>query len=231
VTQIADLGADAYESYYGQRFRRSVLHDAPGHISPVPYPRNFSRLVGEMVHEALRWWQPGTANEARLDHLLNSYAWEQGILDVEDKARAVEAARALLEQYIQSEIYAWLAGAVMIRRELPFIYDTGSRIIHGVIDTLFQQANGRWAVLDYKTSRLHRLHPATLAEAAHHARRYHMQVGAYAAAVAQQLKVDADELDVYIHYIRHGLTVRINAVEWTAALNQMESVIGRLVGT
>ena len=224
VTQLADLGVEESESYYSERFRRAVFQDAPGHVSPVPYARSFRRLVGEMVHEALRWWQPGAEG---LDNLLASYAWEQGIVDPSEKERAVRDAHDLLEQYRHSQLYRSIASANPVYREVPFIYDTGKRILHGIIDTLFQKPDGRWVIVDYKTSTL----PAVdEAQAKWHARRYHMQVAAYAAAVAEQLKVDADDLDVYIHYVRYNLTVEVMPDEWQTALSKMEAYIGHLVG-
>lgn len=227
VTQVADLGGSEVEPYYGQRFRRAVLQDAPGHVSPVPYPKSFKRLIGEMVHEALRWWQ--WDEEGRnLDQLLEAYAWEQGIVGEDEKRRAVREARALLEHYQRSEVYGWLTGAKALYRELPFVYDNGRRIIHGVIDTLFQRADGTWAVLDYKTSALER---PDLRAAEAHARRFHMQVGVYAAAACEQLNVDAAQVAVYIHYVRFGLTVTVPAEHWQDALRKMEPYIGRLVGT
>ncbi|HLV35510.1 MAG TPA: UvrD-helicase domain-containing protein, partial [Spirillospora sp.] len=228
VTQVADLGAYELEpDYYGQRFRRSVLQDAPGHISPVPYPRSFRRLVGEIVHEALRWWT-FDGDDAQLASLLESFAWEQGIVDEDKKLRAVREAQELLERYRHSEVYRWLVEAQVVYRELPFIYDNGRRIIHGVIDTLLRRPNGEWVIVDYKTSSL----PAADQRGAEeHARRFHMQVGAYAAATAEQLQmVDAEQLRVYIHYVRYGLTVEIHRTAWQSALEKMEPYIGRLVG-
>jgi ATP-dependent helicase/nuclease subunit A len=223
VTQIAGLGDDEFESYYSERFRRVVLEGAPEYISPVPYPRSFKRLVGEMVHEALRWSQPDTE---QLGDLLASYAWEQGIVDVSERQKAVQEALDLLDQYRGSELYRDIRAAKHLYRELPFIYDSGTRIIHGVIDTLFQKPDGKWVVVDYKTSTLR---SGDAADAAWHVRRFHMQVGVYAAAVAEQLKVDAGQLDVYIHYVRYGLTVQVYPDEWQTALGKMEAYIGRLV--
>jgi ATP-dependent exoDNAse (exonuclease V) beta subunit len=112
-----------------------------------------------------------------------------------------------------------------VYRELPFIFDNGKRIIHGVIDVLFQQPDGTWTLVDYKTSDLR-------GEAAKsHAQRFHMQVGAYAGAVLEQLQlVDDSHLAVYIHYIRHDMTVRIESDEWRTAMEKMEPAIGSLVG-
>ncbi len=82
ATQIADLGASRIERFYGERFRRQVLHDAPGQIGSVEARPGQARLIGDMVHEALRWWQPGEDTAALLE-LVESAAWERGMVDAE----------------------------------------------------------------------------------------------------------------------------------------------------
>ncbi len=232
VTQIADLGAHEFDSFYGERFRRDILHDAPAQVGSVDLRPGRNRIIGEIVHEVLRWWRPGTA-ASDLDALLESYAWEQGIINARERDEVIKEAHREIETFFDSKVYRWIASAVHIYRELPFIWDTGNRIVHGVIDILLQHPNGNWAIVDYKTSYLPK--NATQVAADHHARRFHMQVGAYAAAVEAQLfgsqKVDADALAVYIHYIHSGLTVEIARQDWRTALDKMESYIGKLIGS
>jgi hypothetical protein len=49
----------------------------------------------------------------------------------------------------------------------------------------------------------------------------------YAAAVREQL--GGMTPDVYIHYIRHGVTVPVPAREWELSLDKLETCIGRLL--
>src|SRR5262249_20592947 len=108
---------------------------------------------------------------------------------------------------------------------------TEKRIIHGVIDLLIQGADGKWIIVDYKTS--HVPNGKSFSEVRNHAQRYHLQVGAYAEAVIKQLeilKLDADKLQVYIHYIRYGQTIEITKAEWKPALANLEGFIGSLIG-
>ena len=226
VTQIADLGAQEFDHFYAERFRRQVLQDAPAKISPVVYTRQLGRIIGEMVHEALRWWQPG---QESLEKLLESYAWEQGIVDEDQRQVAVAQAQRYLNQFHQSTLYKDITASSQVYREVPFIFDNGKRIIHGVIDVLFQQPDGAWTLVDYKTSHLG--DNANVVDAKAHARRFHMQVGAYAGAVLEQLQlVDDSHLAVYIHYIRHDLSVRVEPDEWRRAMEKMEPYIGQIVG-
>jgi ATP-dependent helicase/nuclease subunit A len=223
ATQIADLGSATYQNYFGERFRRSVLHDAPAHIPMVSSrdPLVSSRMIGEMVHKVLGWWQ-FPLDETNLDDILRSYAWELGVVDDGWMQYAVQEARKLLRRAVSSDVLAWLAESPEVYRELPFIYRTDHRIIHGVLDVLFRRPDGTWAVVDYKTSFIEK--SVSLEE---HARRFHLQVGVYAAAVRQQL--DGLTPDAYIHYIREGRTVRIPAVEWERALTGLENTIGNLL--
>jgi hypothetical protein len=230
VTQIADLGAWEFGPYYGDRFRRQVLQATPAHVGAVDYQPGLGRLIGEMVHEALRWWRPDQDPQT-LDRLLESFAWQHGIVDAEEQTRIMGRARRMLEDFYRSDVFAWLKSASEVYRELPFIWNNGERIIHGVVDTLLRRADGTWVIVDYKTSALPE---PTQAQAADHARRFYMQVGAYAEAVQRQLAhtqmVDDGPLAVYIHYIRYGLTVEVQPADWQAALDKMEPYIGRLTG-
>jgi ATP-dependent exoDNAse (exonuclease V) beta subunit len=130
-----------------------------------------------------------------------------------------------MQQVLGSDVEAWIREAPVKYRELPFVFQTDKRLIHGVIDVLMQRDDGIWAMVDYKTVFVAAAHPVTL-EA--HARRYHLQVGVYAAAAQELLGID--RIDVYIHYIRHEQTVEIPAEAWQSALEQLEDHIGSLVG-
>jgi hypothetical protein len=232
VTRLADLGAHEFETYYGDRFRRDVLQAAPAQVGAVDWRPGRSRVIGEIVHEVLRWWRPGS-DAGDLDQLLESYAWEQGVINEAERNKVIEEARKQLQEFSGSDVYKWIENAVHVYRELPFIWEHGRRIIHGVIDILLQHPDQTWAIIDYKSSYLPK--NATLAAAQDHARRFHMQVGAYAEAVLEQLqasqKVDAVALAVYIHYIHSGRTVEIARDEWRAALDKIEPSIGRLIGS
>ncbi len=232
ATQIADLGSAGYEPYYRDRFRRSVLHDAPTHIETVSdYRGDVSRrLIGEIVHKVLGmkqplgWWQWPTERE-QLDRILRSYAWQLGVVIPRQQEYAVNEARRLLDRFLTSDVYGWLKAAQTVYREIPFVYRSDRRIIHGVLDTLFQSGDS-WTIIDYKTSyvRGYAGDPATIRQ---HAQRYHLQVGVYAAATREQL--DGSTPSVYIHYIRYGHTVRVETNEWETALAKLDRYIGDLL--
>ncbi len=59
-----------------------------------------------------------------------------------------------------------------------------------------------------------------------HARRYHLQVGIYAAAVRE---LTGEIPAVHIHYLRYAETVEITAAVWLAALDRLEAEIEGLL--
>jgi ATP-dependent exoDNAse (exonuclease V) beta subunit len=227
ATQIADAGAASFDKRHGEKFRRDVLRAAPLRIDRVTQQdeRVAGRIIGEMVHRVLKF-DHLPDSDAALNPILKSYAWELGVVEPGKQQYAMQEARKLLGQSRASAIHQQLAGAERVYREIPFVYRAESRIIHGVLDVLFQTGDSRWNVLDYKTSFVEGL--AEHADALdRHARRYHLQVGVYAAAVQAQL--DGIVPDVYIHYIRYGQTVRISTDQWRTALAGLEDSIGGLL--
>lgn len=239
ATQLADLGGYRHarssdeRRYFRSSLRRAAFDDADLEIKDavrVRQPRIKASQVGNVVHEALHYWRFPDTTE-KFQDVLRSYAWQQNITDEEDLALVVQKAQRLLERFQTSTIYKIMQG---VRRqklpffaELPFIYRTDKRILHGVIDVLFQLPEGQWVVLDYKTSRVGGVdsNPQAVVD---HAKRYHLQVGAYASAISRELGGIVPS--VYIHYIQHNQTVEIPEAVWRDEIAQLEDVLGDLMG-
>jgi len=230
ATQIADVGGASIDPAYRQRFRRNVLHDAPLTIEQINLRNRHDvsqRIIGEMVHKVLGWWQ-FREDHSNFDDRLDSYAWELGVVDEGQRKYAIQEAHELLDQMKKSQVYNWLIDAQQLYREIPFVYRSDKRIIHGVLDVLFQRPDGSWAILDYKTSHVKGYkRGADEKLVSNHALRYHLQVGVYAAAVLEQLGGIVP--DTYIYYIRYGKYVRVEQQEWSNALSKLEATIGDLL--
>lgn len=237
ATQIADLGSARYlaetgqseSAFYRRKFLGSVLHAAPDRIEQVSAREQRAvvsqRIIGEIVHQALGIWS-FPSEEDNLERALQSYAWGLGVVHPGQQKYAVQEARHLLSQMQSSDVYKWLQAARQVYRELPFIFRSDERIIHGVLDALFERADGTWGIIDYKTSYVAGFDETRSPHLVQqHARRYHLQVGVYAAAVREQLGLTPD---VYIHYVQYGQTVAVSAAEWQAALSGLEYTIGEL---
>jgi ATP-dependent helicase/nuclease subunit A len=232
ATEIMDAGSSMVAPFYRQRFRRSILHDAPATIHSVTEqdPTTVSRrVIGDIVHQVLRWWRL-PHNTPDYEKMLGHYAWELGVVDEVIRKQTVQEAYALVELTMQSELYTRLTQARQVYREVPFLYQKDKHLVNGVMDVLFQDTDGQWNVLDYKTSLIKakdlRLPDANLLKA--HAQRYHLQIGVYAAAAQAQLQSERPP-QTSIHFIRYGKTVPVLEAEWTAALQQLEPTIGNLL--
>ncbi len=233
ATQIADLGGVKYGSnagqrqFYRQRFRRRTLHDVPSRVQDLGadrQPQISPRLIGEIVHEVIRYWK-FDLEPNDFDAMLEGYAWQRGLTFEHEREEAVNRTKRLLRRFQQSPVFGWIESAREDKRplfnELPFILRTQKRVIHGVIDVLFQQQDESWVIVDYKTSRV------SNDDFGGHAQRYHLQVGVYASAVQQQLGGILPQ--THIHYIRHNRTVHIPTSLWQSEIDNLEDYIGELV--
>ncbi len=225
ASQIADLGsarhADAVSrDFYAERWRRSVLQDAPSRIDPARWTPN--RRVGNIVHRALRWSLPDDPDA--LADRLRRYAWEENIIDEAENRRAVSELFRLIQQILKSDLFDQIARAQEVYRELPFVYRAGEREVNGVIDLLMRGGDGAWRLVDYKTGWLGL--PMSSERLRRDARRYHLQMGIYAAAVRELVKITPF---VHIHYIRYAQTITISENEWQGALAQLDDAISDLL--
>lgn len=239
ATQLANIGgarfaaSDEDRQQFYDNFRRKVLYDAPSHIPATvasQRPRVTGRLIGEIVHEALRYWR-FPDNTPDLQDVLIGYAWQHKLTDEQDRREAVQRATLLLQKFQNSNVYRDIQEAKTAKQpvysEIPFIFHQGDRIIHGIIDVLFQDIHGQWIIVDYKTGVVDN-YRAGYTAFAEHARRYYLQVGAYAAAVMEQLQ--GIEPQILIHYLRYTKTVKIPTQQCLSEVNQLEQYISELIG-
>lgn len=227
ATQLARLGEARY-----QRPRlpyRALLSEEGTRTAPILRPREnevTQRLVGEVVHEAIRYWR-FPHNFARLTEMLQAHAWSQHLTRKETLEAAAKQAEALLEQFRRSYLYAEIEAAYQAKRpvlrEVPFVFRSGERLIHGIIDVLFQDATRTWTIADYKTSYVPLEPGEKLNEAlARHAERYSFQIGAYASAVEAQYDVTPRAL---LHYIRYNTTLTLTPDHWRGALLRLQDAV------
>lgn len=233
ATQIAQLGAfrhglsERQRRFSGQRFRADALLGSPPDAGASPFYGNRAApvVIGEIVHELLRYGgfaldMPGS------DDMIRSVAWEQGLTHPQLAANVVQEVRSLLQMYAGSEVRRWIRSAREqyrpVHTELPFLFRTAKRVIHGVMDVLLQLPDGEWLIIDYKTSQV----IGGAYEA--HARRYLLQLGVYAAAVRERLGLQRPP-QTCVHYIRGNRMVELASGDCQAELDRLEATIGELV--
>ena len=235
ATQLANIGGYRYardnnaQDYYRSSVRRHILDDSAPRIREAVRsrdPRVSPRQLGEVVHEALRYWRFPDEHD-NIEDILRSYAWQQNITDEWQIADVVKRAHRMLEKFQTSDIYRAVkevkANNQAYFAELPFIYRTEKRIIHGIIDALFKYQDDWWLV-DYKTGTVR----GGIPNIAQHAQRYHLQLGAYASAVRQELNGETPK--VFVHYIQYNRTVFVPTDVWEAEIKKLENYIGELIG-
>lgn len=213
VSQLEKLGRT--DALSGREFRNSVLHDSPAPVTPLAVDdttREYysQRAIGRIVHRALRVGLLVSQISVREQYqILRAYAWDEGITDNASLTNIVSQSLRLLQNFEDNNI---LTDAETILRETPFILRTETRIIHGQIDVLYKQ-NNQWVVLDYKTANIK---PNWVRQ---HAKRYHIQVGAYARAVERRL---GQTPKVQLYYLHPGTLITIPQPEWEHALAELD---------
>ena len=178
-----------------------------------------ARVLGAIVHELLRYGMHEP--DAKM---IESLAWQHGITSPYLTAEVVNRTLHMLAAYKRSEVYKWIESARRTGRslftELPFVYRSQRRVIHGIIDVLLQSETGDWIIIDYKTSLLSD-------NVERFARRFRLQLGIYAVAVQAQLGLPRLPRTV-LHFIPNNQTVRLNEADCLAELNQLEQIIGEI---
>lgn len=234
ATQLEHLGgihaaSGDEQEYYRRLTRRSLVYDAPHEITQVmrEVTGPSARAIGSMVHRALFTLYTDDAFEQQyrsgaLVALLESFAWEEGIVTTAAVQTAVWQAMELLERAFGNDSFKMLAGLEEAHREIPFDYRRDRFIVQGVIDVLFQNTRGGWTVVDYKTTKVK---TDNLEE---HARRYALQLAIYAEAV-RQMQGHAVNVETYIYYVLHAKWVVVTEDERRQALDMLPDAIQRVL--
>jgi ATP-dependent helicase/nuclease subunit A len=146
-------------------------HRAPGY------------LIGEMVHRALAHWQCLSYPQHALIQYLENLARRSGV-DPQALEHAVRTSYTILGRLKRHHVFADVRAAVDTYREIPFTLKTQQGTIQGVIDLLYQDAQGGWHVLDWKTEW------TPEEEIEERAQEHRLQMAVYARAVQRQLGVE-----------------------------------------
>ena len=145
-------------------------HRAPGY------------LIGEIVHRALAHWNCLSYPDEELLEFLDKVARRSGVLP-QTLTHALRTSFSMLGNLKRHPLYQTIQTAQHVYREVPFSLKTLERTLHGVIDLLYQDAQGSWHVLDWKTEWT----PGE--KVAERAQEHRVQMAVYAKAVERQLGV------------------------------------------
>ncbi len=152
--------------------------------------------MGTLYHrcmELLDFARPQTAGE-----LVRRAVGELGLQESADVAEIEGELEDMVATLRAHPLGKALEGAKRTLRELDFIMRSGPAMLRGQIDLLYQDADGRWCVVDYKSDRV------SADNLPDHARRYELQLLTYASAAARYL----DELPTVatLYFLRPGTT-------------------------
>jgi ATP-dependent helicase/nuclease subunit A len=195
-------GPEDRKMAFTRRLRHRIFDEATEPVEMLTYSDEFisagGRRFGTLVHDALRFGYDTLlhTDEAQVTALLEAMAWELGITQESELQKAVDNALQMLRRYRKSALARELDSAEAVYRELPFVYQRDGHVIHGYIDLLYRDGQGRWTVVDYKTDRVTGGHDG-LQE---HARIYCLQLAVYAEAVAAQTGQTPRAQLVYLQY-------------------------------
>jgi ATP-dependent helicase/nuclease subunit A len=129
-----------------QRISR-VVPDARGATVP-------SRVVGDLVHEALAAWQvPGKGDDEHLKKQLRSRARAKGLVDCHQVAGAGRRSYRLLRQLHRHPLFEELDTAERRLHEVPFSVERRGQVDSGKIDLLYQR-DDTWTIVEFKTDRV-----------------------------------------------------------------------------
>jgi ATP-dependent helicase/nuclease subunit A len=148
----------------------------------IPSEQHSSLELGLLVHAVLQ--RLDIRKRSGVRELCESLA--PRYVDQEPGAIVAEAT-SLIERFLRTPRAAELAAANVVRREIDFLLpwplegDGPIRYLHGYIDCLYQDREGRWRMLDYKTNRVTSADVPSLAE------RYEPQMLVYALVCEQAL--------------------------------------------
>ena len=100
---------------------------------------------------------------------------------------------------MQTELGEAAAASRWHRQEYAFRSRVGSKIVKGTMDLVFQNSDGTYTIVDYKTNQT--MQPEI----------YYTQLACYRQAIASMLNTDAATIKCYLYYLRFGKEVDITA--------------------
>ncbi|HNX68687.1 MAG TPA: UvrD-helicase domain-containing protein [Candidatus Omnitrophota bacterium] len=130
---------------------------------------------------------------------------------------SVAGARELVKGFIQSPVFKQLQKARRIERETDFVLNGRHGLIYGKLDVLFEDEQGEWHILDYKT--------ATGDEAAAKKSSYDLQLEIYALAAQKILKLPVRSGILYYLKNQKAVTLPFPAEKTEAFFDGLEKKI------
>ena len=121
--------------------------------------------------------------------------------------------RQMQKTFIESEIGKAAKNSAWKKTEYEFRGTIGTKIIGGIIDLVFKNADGTYTIIDYKTNQT--IQPEI----------YEAQLGCYKKVIADMLQIEPEKIRCYLYYLRFGKLVEIKN---EISLKNIENLIDKL---
>jgi ATP-dependent helicase/nuclease subunit A len=205
ATAIADY-AQCPARYY---LRRVVgLQDVPPPGGGSAAGAVAANVIGDLVHHYLR--DVDLSRQAVDENLLGILVRQESRIPANHRPEATSRVNGLVNSYHGMALSAELREARQVLREVPFVLDMQGVTITGVIDLLYQDSEGRWSIVDYKTDAI------DAKDADNHAEAYRDQLNVY--RVAAQDFLQESLRDTCLAFLRPGIMWYMNGESARAAV-------------
>ena len=114
----------------------------------------FPLWVGKLLHQAIQHWE--FRNTEALMQFLERSALKLGILDVEQRKRAIQRAKLYMQRLQEHPIYEEISRATRRYHEVPYELQDEPQNDRGRLDILYLTEGG-WKIVDFKTDHLNSL--------------------------------------------------------------------------
>jgi ATP-dependent exoDNAse (exonuclease V) beta subunit len=112
-------------------------------------------VVGKIVHGALERWLFPSPGDGGFERWATAEARGCGITDKREIRDGVRRAAQNLARFQATALYEQMTAASQCYHEVPYsVIDEQGRLEHGVIDALFRDEEGSWALVEFKTDRI-----------------------------------------------------------------------------
>ena len=156
--------------------------------------------LGTLYHRCMELLDVREPQEA--GRLVEHAAAEMDLLEAPGLDAVARDFEAMLAGFREHELSRTLAAAQVDLRELDFEMQIGPALLRGQIDLLFQDADGAWHIVDYKSDRV------ALEGIDAHAQHYDLQMLTYALAAARHLGEPV--ADATLYFLRPAAVSRID---------------------
>jgi len=184
--------------------QEEALSEAGDRSQKPTYRPTPALLVGELAHRPLQTWDVSADINTFANGLGERLAGAMPGEGESSRRKMESELREIFAAFVRSSVYAELAGARILGREVPLIMPWNGRIMEGVIDLIYEK-NGLLYLADYKTDRIARN------ELRQGAERYRQQAEIYSQAVKQSLGREPAAFEIIS--LRLGEAVEIGVVK------------------